>query len=232
MRVRTGFFTAGFLAVALAGPGSAGGQPADSFFKYDMPNGNGVASGGTWNYWDAIYTGSGNRTQDGAPLSGGFGKLVDGVVAQDPWHLASDLLGLGPHVGWWLGATSNPTIAFNWPVPTCPCTAFLDSITLWVDNTRVGGVGAPVAMSMDGVPLSFTPPAPGSFGAVHVDGLDMRNPLGRLQLFQDPAFPWMMISEVELGMRFVVHGIPEPGSLALTAVGFAALAGLRRSRRR
>ena len=40
--------------------------------SYAMANGNGQASGGSFNYWDLSYTGSGNAAADNSALSGGF----------------------------------------------------------------------------------------------------------------------------------------------------------------
>ena len=55
--------------------------------SYDMQNGDGHASGGTYDYWDATYTGSGATTTDHAPLSGGLGVLTDGYASPDPGPL-------------------------------------------------------------------------------------------------------------------------------------------------
>lgn len=57
-----------------------------------MPNGNGTATGGFFNYWDRDYTGNGSvapisapHTNDGEALSGGLGDLTDGVIATQDW---------------------------------------------------------------------------------------------------------------------------------------------------
>jgi len=47
-----------------------------SVTSYDEPDGYGTASGGSSNYWDAGYSGSGCTNCDGAPLSGGIGALT------------------------------------------------------------------------------------------------------------------------------------------------------------
>ena len=52
--------TGAAMTLALALPASA-----SSVFSsgYDMPNGDGTASGGSYNYWDKFYTGSGATTR-------------------------------------------------------------------------------------------------------------------------------------------------------------------------
>jgi len=70
----------GYVAVAgafLADPAGASSLPVAS---YDMNNGDGQASGGSFNYWDRFYTGTGATTTDDAPLNGGVGDLTDGIV--------------------------------------------------------------------------------------------------------------------------------------------------------
>lgn len=51
--------------------------------SYDMKNGNGTASLGTYNYLDGAYKGTSpaiNSTTEGAPLTGGTGILTDGII--------------------------------------------------------------------------------------------------------------------------------------------------------
>ena len=59
-------------AAAMAFGGVALAAPL-AVTSYDMPNGDGQAHGGTYNYWDATYSGLGSPTQDRSPLSGGSG---------------------------------------------------------------------------------------------------------------------------------------------------------------
>jgi len=72
---------------------------------YSTPNGDGQAHGGSYNYWDGTYTGSGSTTTDGAALSGGTGALTDGVISTQPWYNVSNVAGTGQYVGWLGGAT-------------------------------------------------------------------------------------------------------------------------------
>lgn len=67
---------------------------------YEMVNGYGQASGGSYNYWDGSYNGYGNPRQDGALLTGGTGDLTDGVVATQGWWAVENVEGTGPYVGW------------------------------------------------------------------------------------------------------------------------------------
>ena len=105
---------------------------AISPISYDMLNGNGQAIGGRFNYWDKNYTGSGNTTQDNAPLSGGLGDLTDGVIATDNWLNVENVAGEGPYVGW---LSLDPTITFNFAN-----IVNIDSVTIYVDDYN--GVGA------------------------------------------------------------------------------------------
>ena len=100
--------------------------------SYDMLNGNGQAIGGSFNYWDKNYTGSGNTNQDNAPLSGGLGDLTDGVIATDNWLNVENVAGEGPYVGW---LSLDPTITFNFAN-----IVNIDSVTIYVDDYN--GVGA------------------------------------------------------------------------------------------
>lgn len=76
---------------------------------YEMLNGYGQASGGSYNYWDGSYNGTGNPQQDGALLQRGTGDLTDGVVATQGWWLVENVEGTGPYVGW---RDTDPQINF------------------------------------------------------------------------------------------------------------------------
>jgi hypothetical protein len=123
--------------MTLAAPAMAAPIAATS---YDMPNGDGNAHSGTWNYWDATYSGVGAKTTDDAPLSGGLGKLTDGLVSTSPWYTVSDLAGTGEYVGWRHSGAADPTITFHFSgIPT------ITDIKIQMDNTNVGGVYAPAS---------------------------------------------------------------------------------------
>src|SRR5665213_578100 len=81
MSFRSTFFLT-TLAVLCASQGAVASTISVS--SYDMNNGNGTASLGTYNYLDGAYTGgtspSGNSTIEGAALSGGTGILTNGII--------------------------------------------------------------------------------------------------------------------------------------------------------
>ena len=190
--------------------------------QYDMPNGGGQASGGSLNYWDRNYTGSGSTTTDGAPLSGGVGKLVDGVVSTQVWNLVSNNEGTGDYVGWWIGTTPNPTITFSFAAGTT-----VDGITVYLDNSQFGGVFAPQSIVIDGIARDFVAPAAGTVGPVSFDGLALSGGTHTIQFVQAPA-SWTFVSEVV----FDGSVVPEPGSLVLMTAGLAWLAGFATRRLR
>jgi hypothetical protein len=187
---------------------------------YDMPNGNGQASGGSLNYWDRNYSGSGSTTIDGAPLSGGLGKLTDGVASTQPWYLVSNDAGTGEYVGWY--RTLNPLITFNFAGDP-----LIDEITVYLDNTHIGGVYAPSAILIDGISRSFTAPAVGSVGPVDFTALGLTGGSHTIQLNQD-AGRWVFVSEISFAGA--AAEVPEPAPLALVALGLAGLACVGRRR--
>ena len=190
--------------------------------SYSMPNGDGTASGGSFNYWDAGYSGSGATTTDGALLSGGLGKLTDGVVSTSPWYTVSNLSGTGEYVGWYSPVTLDPTVTFFFSgVPT------ITSIDIQLDNTQVGGVFAPAAILIDGVSAAFTAPSP--LGTVSFTGLNLTGPSHTIQFQQTPG-TWTFVSEITFDGA--VSAAPEPATWTMMIVGFGmGGAALRRRRK-
>ncbi len=196
--------------------------------SYDMPNGDGQANGGTWNYWDAHYTGNGATTTDGlsgSTLDSGLGKLTDGVIATSPWYEVSDSNGTGQYVGWELPDVA--TITFHFAAPVA-----LDEIKLYVDNSHSGGVYAPEAVVVDGTaydnPAWASPSAP---QVIDLTGLGIASDQVTLTLRSfdpNPGF-WVFLSEAQFfGTASVV---PEPGNVALMLAGLSMLALAARRRR-
>jgi len=195
--------------------------------SYTMPNGSGTASGGTFNYWDVLYSAPGAPvTTDGAPLSGGTGKLTDNVTTTVPWYLNSNIAGTGPYVGWNAGTTPSLSIAFQILVPPCLCLGdfVIDKVTVWLDNSGVGGVSAPVAILLNGIPYGFTPPPAGTAGPVTLSGPALVNVFQPVLSFAY-GNQWIFVSEVAIDGYYRVV---EPAGLALLGIGLAGLIGARR----
>ena len=193
--------------------------------SYDMINGGGQASGGSSNYWDLSYSGSGATNVDGAYLSGGSGDLTDGVVPSQYWYALESPAGTGPYVGWEYRTQNNPVITFHF----APGTTVTD-LNVFVDNTTFGGVYAPAAILIDGVNTAFTQPNYGSIGWINFTGLNLTGSSHTLELRQYVGL-WQFVGEVTFDGS-VTAGVPEPASWALLIAGFGMVGGTLRSRRR
>ena len=207
----------------VAGPAAASGIPVAS---YDMNNGGGQASGGSFNYWDRFYNGTGATTTDGAPLSGGVGDLTDGIVPTNFWFTVENLAGTGPYVGWYsaMPRQSNPVVQFNFSLEWT-----VEQIRVHVDNSLSGGVVQPLAYLVNGNAWAFTPLSQGTFGWITLTGAPVTGSSLSLT-FLNQTFPhWIFVSEVELSGT---HGdpIPEPASGALLLLGLGLLGGAARRR--
>jgi hypothetical protein len=197
--------------------------------SYDMLNGLGVASSGSFNYWDLSYTGAGATNVDGAPLSGGVGDLTDGIVPVLNWFDTESIAGDGPYVAWRNAVVPNPVVTFRFALPV-----FLDSITIYVDDSNgAGGVSPPASVDIGaeggpytnfltadpagGAPLSYTFTGLGFAGSA----FDIRfNNLNE----------WVFVSEVTFDGQ--VSAVPEPASLLLVGLGIATVAIRRLAVRR
>ena len=209
-------------AAALAFAGAAQAAPI-AVTSYDTTNGDGQAHGGSYNYWDANYTGSGATTTDGlsgSVLSGGTGKLTDGVIATDPWYLVSNAAGTGQYVGWL--NPNAPTIVFHFAGSQT-----VDDIKLYVDNSHVGGVTAPSAVIVNGTtyanPSWVNASAP---EVIDLSGLDLVGDSVTIKL-EDPT-AWVFLSEVQFSGA---SAVPEPASLGLMLAGVAVVGATLRRRR-
>ena len=198
--------------------------------SYDTPNGDGQAHSGSYNYWDRNYTGSGSTITDGAALSGGLGKLTDGVVASAIWSFVSNAAGTGEYVGWRHLGVADPKLTFHFAgSPT------INDIKIQLDNSNFGGVIAPSAVWIDGVNAAFTAPTPGTVGTVDFSGLNLVGGTHTIQFFQDikyyPGNPdsWTFVSEVSFFGG--AGGVPEPTTWALMIGGFGLVGASRRRRR-
>jgi len=207
----------------VAGPAAASGIPVAS---YDMNNGGGQASGGSFNYWDRFYNGTGATTTDGAPLSGGVGDLTDGIVPTNFWFTVENLAGTGPYVGWYsaMPRQSNPVVQFNFSLEWT-----VEQIRVHVDNSLSGGVVQPLAYLVNGNAWAFTPLSQGTFGWITLTGAPVTGSSVSLTFLNQTDPHWIFVSEVEL---IGTHGdpIPEPASGALLLLGLGMLGGAARRR--
>lgn len=215
--------------------------------SYDMPNGSGTARSGEYNYWDAQYTGSGNKTTDGAYLSGGLGKLTDGIIAAKSWEYlidpankiygtAENFDGTGPYVGWSWG---DPTITFHFS------SAAIKTMTFYVDdpagddfypNGGHGGVSAPFGFTVNGTyysHFSSTSPSPANGPLAMTTDLNLTNiDTLTVTLNRNNAqnIYWAFASEVTFDDGRPAP-VPEPSTLILLGAGLAGL-GLLRNRQK
>lgn len=200
--------------------------------SYDMTNGYGVSSGGEYNYWDASYSGVGNKTADGALLTGGLGKLTDGVIATTDWEwhesdgtprTVENFAGTGPYVGWTCG---DPVITFKFNQ------AKIDNITFYVDNPAgaYGGVAAPKSFTINGKIYTVDTTSLGSGPQViNLTNLDLDNVNDLTVIINRDLSPdsfWLFLSEVTFDDGNSVP-VPEPASLILFGVGISCVVLLR-----
>ena len=193
--------------------------------SYDMINGGGQTSGGSSNYWDLSYSGSGAASVDGAALSGGSGDLTDGYVPPVYWYAVESPAGTGPYVGWNQVGQANPVITFHFAPGTT-----VTGLNVFVDNTTFGGVWAPQTILIDGVNTAFSAPTFGTIGWINFTGLSLTGSSHTLELRQYAGM-WQFVGEVTFDGS-VAAGVPEPASWALLIAGFGMVGGTLRSRRR
>lgn len=186
--------------------------------SYAMPNG----ATGSFNYRDFNYTNClANCNVTGAALSGGTGKLTDGVSPVQDWSQQGQLT---QWVGWDSNQQpANPTITFFFG-----SSVDIDSVTLWLSNTRSGGVGQPASISVGGtnhvIAADNVNVAPHAYT---ISGLNLSGSSVAVQLFQAPGFSWVMAAEVSFDGTSATS-VPLPGSVALLGLGLVGMAIVRR----
>jgi hypothetical protein len=192
--------------------------------SYAMPNGNGQAVGGSYNYWDVAYSGSGSTTTDGAALSGGSGDLTDGVTTTATWNTVENGAGTGPYVGWYKPSIADPTINFAFGAGNT-----IDTVRIWADNSGIGGVFGPADILIDGVSQTYTLPTAGTAGSFDITGLSLTGTGHSIQ-FKQAGGAWVFVNEVEF-FGSVVGNVPEPAAWAMLIGGFGLLGAVSRRRK-
>ena len=191
---------------------------------YDMPNGYGQASGGSFNYWDRNYSGIGSTTTDGSPLSGGTGDLTDGVIATQNWLNVENVAGTGPYVGW---LNVNPTIIFRFAAAVN-----LTSVVVHADDSQTGGVAAPASIDfgLAGQPLTNYPVTdpPGVAPFSFTINANLTGQLYEMRV--NRSSPWIFVSEIEF-FGDAPTAVPEPATTAIVAIAFIVGSSAARRRR-
>jgi hypothetical protein len=211
---------AAILAVSLAALAQPAFAAPIQVTSYAMNNGN----TGAYNYRDFTYLPCPGNACDttGAALSGGTGKLTDGIIPFADWYQQGELT---QWVGWDGGQGSlNPTVTFNFNG-----TQVVNQVTIWISNSLTGGVAQPGSIGIGGTTFIIPPDNVDSTPhALTFTGLNEIGSSLSLQFFQPGGvYSWAMIGEVS----FDGVPIPEPATLAVFGT-FAAAFGLLRQRRR
>jgi hypothetical protein len=155
--------------------------------SYDVQNGN----TGAFTYQDDSYAGQGDRTVDGAYLTGGLGQLSDGIVSSLwSWSSQADA---APWIGW---QYTDPDVRFVFDEEK-----FVDTINLHTLANRQAGIDVwdSVAVSLDGGAPTLFPLNASAFtdNSLHSVALPInaRATTVRLSLVSD--WEWGFLSEVE-----------------------------------
>ncbi len=184
--------------------------------SYSMNNG----AAGSYDYRDFTYVPcNGVCDVTNAPLSGGTGKLTDGVLPSTDW----DQEGYNTQwVGWdiYQGGT-NPTATFFFG-----STVNVRSVTIWLDNTAGRGMEfLPESVTIAGQNFLIPPDYVDGPRAYTFD-VNITSDNVPVQFFQTPGYNWIMVGEVSFN-----DAVPEPATLSLAGAGMLAAWWKRRAAR-
>ena len=185
-----------------------------------MPNG----ATGAFNYRDFTYVPcNGACDSTGAALSGGAGKLTNGISPTLDWNQEGNSTSW---VGW--DATqglSNPVVTFLFPGVVT-----VDTVAVWASNSRTGGVALPDAIVIGGVSHAVVADTGNlSPRALVFSGLNLWGNSLTVGFNQASGFPWTIIGEVSFdGSQS--SDVPEPGTWLLIGTALPLLVALRRRR--
>lgn len=184
--------------------------------SYSMNNG----AAGSYDYRDFTYVPcNGVCDVTNAPLSGGAGKLTDGVLPSTDWNQEGYMT---QWVGWdiYQGGL-NPTATFFFGH-----TANVRSVTIWLDSTvGVGGEYLPELVSIAGQYFMIPPDNIDGPRAYTFD-VNITSDNVPVQFFQIPGYNWIMVGEVSFN-----DAVPEPATLSLAGAGMLAAWWKRRAAR-
>jgi len=209
------------VAALVAAAGPAGAKTLLTVTSYDMPNGDGTAGGGDFNYWDQNYSNcvAGDCTVDGltgSHLSGGTGKLTDGIV---PTHSFFGGDGFGAYVGW----LESPTITFH-----LGSLQAISEVKLYVDNSPISGVSAPGPVIINGV--SHSDPAWAGLSApemIDITGLALI--ASDIVVTLDRTNFWVFLSEAKIfGPGPAATPLPPAWPMMLAGLAGLGIFALRR----
>lgn len=190
-----------FIGVVLSIAPALWGAPV-TVSSYTMANG----ALGSFNYQDTTYLpclGS-VCTTTGAALSGGTGKLTDGVSPATSWNEQGQNT---TWVGWDSAqALSNPLVSFLFA-----SVVQINSVTVWVDNTHLGGVALPATVVINGNIFNIADDNVNQGPRGYTFAVNLNTNAVDVQFTQRSGFQWLMVGEVGFDGETGTE-IPEPGT--------------------
>jgi hypothetical protein len=226
--------------------------------KYEMNNGNGTASLGTYNYLDGAYVGTSpaaNATTEAAPLTGGTGILSNGIIPTTDYTLVPT-----QYVGW---KYTDPTLNFFLKPGSqvSQITLYFANPIQQVNSLAGGLVGVPgqINLTIGGVAQSLLPTFSALSPVVEAATFNFATPLSYLdttdfqfqlfrgglladsiyyhsqfpgdQVFNDNSITPGKEAWIMLSEVQVTAAVPEPSTWMMMIAGFAGL-GFVASRRK